>query len=133
MNDRYLAYAENLRRLQEEYEKYECLYVAFDFDNTVFDYHQVGDTFPRVEQALKRSKTQGIKLILFTANEGTKLDEAIAYCSERGFTPDYVNESPVMQTRKPFYNLLLDDRAGLNEALNLLEEVLNNQTNENKI
>jgi len=125
MEDRYLQYTESLTRLKEEYTKYDTLYIAFDFDNTVFDYHQVGDTFPKVEQLLRQAKNKGMTLILFTANEGEKLAHAIAYCTSKGFTPDYVNESPVMPTRKPFYNLLLDDRSGLSESVRLLEEIIN--------
>lgn len=126
MEDRYSHYTESLSRLQEEYNKYETLYIAFDFDNTVFDYHQKGDTFPKVEELLKKCKEEGLKLILFTANEQDKLNSAIDFCTKRGYAPDYINESPIMDTRKPFYNLLLDDRAGLGEAINLLTELLSN-------
>jgi hypothetical protein len=99
------------------------LYVAFDFDNTVFDYHKVGDTFPLVENMLCYLKTNPkFKLILFTGNEGDKLNEIVEYCKARGYEPDYINESPVMNTRKPYYNILLDDRAGLvSSYCNLLD------------
>jgi len=124
MDDRYLHYSESLKRLKEEYIQYDTLYIAFDFDNTVFDYHQVGDTFSKVESVLRLAKNKGMTLILFTANEGKKLDHAIAYCTNKGYKPDYINESPVMRTRKPFYNLLLDDRSGLGESVRLLEEIV---------
>lgn len=39
--------------------------------------------------------------------------------------PDYVNESPLIKgTKKPFFNLLLDDRAGLEETYTLLIKVI---------
>lgn len=126
MNDRYTCYQQCLQRLKLEKEKYQTLYIAFDFDNTVFDYHQVGDEFPKLEQLLKACKLQGFKLILFTANEGQKLKEAITYCTKKGYAPDYINENPLMKTRKPYYNLLLDDRAGLGETSRLLEDLLTN-------
>lgn len=85
MEDRYSHYTESLSRLQEEYNKYETLYIAFDFDNTVFDYHQKGDTFPKVEELLKKCKKEGLKLILFTANEQEKLNSAIDFCTKRGY------------------------------------------------
>jgi hypothetical protein len=39
-----------------------------------------------------------------------------------GLTPDYINESPIKydDTVKPYFNLLLDDKAGLNEAFDRL-------------
>lgn len=73
-----------------------------------------------MEHLLRYLKEKGFKLILFTGNEGEKLQDIIEYCKEHGYEPDYVNESPVMKTIKPYYNILLDDRAGLNEAYNIL-------------
>ena len=109
MNDRYLSTAESIKRLVAEYEKYPYLYVAFDFDNTVFDYHRVGDTFLLVESLLVRIRNHPkFRLVLFTGNEGDKLVEIVKYCESHGFKPDYVNESPVMQTRKPYYNIFLE-------------------------
>lgn len=124
MEDRYSHYTESLSRLKEEYKKYKTLYIAFDFDNTVFDYHQRGDTFPLVEELLKVCKNKGFKLILFSANEDKQLDFAIKYCTDRGYAPDFVNESPIMKTKKPYFNLLLDDRAGLGETIQLLSDLL---------
>ena len=49
----------------------------------------------------------------------------IDYCKHFGIEPDYVNESPLIKgTKKPFFNLLLDDRAGLEEAYTLLVNVI---------
>lgn len=70
-------------------------------------------------------KIKGFKLILFTGNEGGKLQEIIKYCKEHGYEPDFVNESPVMKTTKPYYNILLDVRAGLNDAYQTLVLTLN--------
>ncbi len=124
MEDRYLDDDECCKRLHDEYNKYGSLYIAFDFDNTVFDCHGVGDTYPKVEELLAKCKKAGFKLILFTANEGENLRSAIDYCERNGYAPDYINESPVMNTRKPYYNLLLDDRAGLGESYRILERLL---------
>ena len=124
MEDRYLNDEETYNRLMIEYKKYGSLFVAFDFDNTVFDYHKAGDTFPKVEELLIKCRRFNMKLILFTANEGEKLPEIIKYCKERGYEPDYVNESPISPTRKPYYNILLDDRAGLKSSYDALSKLL---------
>jgi hypothetical protein len=125
MDDRYLDYTESLARLIEDHIKHGSLFVAFDFDNTVFDYFGVGDEYPKIESLLKFLKSIGMKLILFTGNEGEKLNEIISYCDKRGYAPDYVNENPIMKTRKPYYNILLDDRAGLGEAYKTICQTLN--------
>ena len=66
-----------------------------------------------------------MKLILFTAKEKDEdLTPIVEECRKQGYEPDYVNESPVMNTRKPYYNILLDDRAGLGQAVMILNEVI---------
>lgn len=125
MKDRYLDKDQVIKRLELEYEKFKVLYIAFDFDSTVYDYHKLGDTYPHVENLLRWAKRLGMKLILFTCAEPEKALEKAAYCKERGYEPDYINESPVMpKTIKPYYNLLLDDRAGLYDASEALECLL---------
>ena len=124
MEDRYLNDEETYNRLMIEYKKYDSLYVAFDFDNTVYDYHKTGDTFPKLEELLIKCRRFNMKLILFTANEGEKLPEIINYCKERGYEPDYINDNPMFPTRKPYYNILLDDRAGLKSSYDILSKLL---------
>lgn len=125
MEDRYLNISECTKRLYNEYLKYNNIFVAFDFDNTVFDYHKVGDTFPKVESLLRELKELGITLILFTGNEGDKLVNIVEYCKNNGYEPTFINENPIMDTRKPYYNILLDDRAGLNDAYQTILLTLN--------
>lgn len=113
------------RRIEEEYKEHGSLFVAFDYDNTVFDYHGKGFTFPIVQHLLRRCKAAGMKLILFTAKEKDEdLAPIVEECRKQGYEPDYVNESPVMNTRKPYYNILLDDRAGLGQAVMILNDVI---------
>ena len=66
----------------------------------------LGDTYPKVEELLRRAKELGHILILFTGNEGVALDKIKEYCKERGYEPDLINENPIMKTRKPYYNIL---------------------------
>jgi hypothetical protein len=92
---------------------------------TEFVYSNKGFTFPRVENLLRNCKLLGMKLVLFTAKETKEqIGECVKYCEERGYMPDFVNESPVMNTKKPYYNILLDDRAGLFEAVSDLGVVI---------
>lgn len=124
MKDRYMDLSETVARLMREYKEHKSLLVAFDFDNTVYDYHSTGDTFPKMENLLRTCKKVGFKLILFTSNEGQRLNKVVKYCSDQGYSPDYINESPVMKTTKPYYNILLDDRSGLYETYNTLVMVI---------
>lgn len=125
MQDRYISDDQCISRLKEEYDRYGNLFIAFDFDNTVFDYHGKGDNYPVVEHLLVLCSSLNLTLILFTAKETKEeLDACVSYCRSRGYSPKFINENPLMNTKKPYYNILLDDRAGLNSAVSVLREVL---------
>ena len=123
--DFYLKKENTYERLLKEYKAYNTLVVAFDFDNTVYDYHQVGMEFTEMIQLLQELKTIGCYLIIFTANE----DETFVknYCDEKKIPFDAINENPPFyqsNARKIYYNILLDDRAGLQEAFEHLKKLL---------
>ena len=98
--------------------------IAFDFNNTVFDYYKEGNQYEYddVIDLLKYCYDLSMTLVLYTCEEN--IDEIkwkINWCKEyMGFTPHYVNKSPVLsqsyKNGKIYYNILLDDRAGLFEA-----------------
>jgi hypothetical protein len=125
MFDRYFNSEQCVDRLFNDYKQHGNLFVAFDFDDTVFDFHNKGDCFPKMESLLRELFDRKFTLILFTCNEDNNLDTAVKYCTERGYTPTYVNENPIMDTRKPYYNILFDDRSGLSEAYCNMYSVLN--------
>lgn len=114
------------KRLLEEYLKYGSLYVAFDFDNTIYDFHNDGGDYSAVIDILKESSNYGFKMILFSAETNPeKLKWKIEYSKQLGINVDYINESPVIPgSAKPYYNILLDDRAGLESAYNSLKFVI---------
>ncbi|MGJ8549566.1 hypothetical protein [Winogradskyella wichelsiae] len=104
------------QRLREDYLQHKSLFVAFDYDNTVFDYHNQGINYDKIITLLRTCKALGFTMILFTGNEGKKLEVIKADLKKRKIPFDLINKNPLMPTRKPCYNILLDDRAGLKEA-----------------
>ncbi|MCH3882457.1 MULTISPECIES: hypothetical protein [Tenacibaculum] len=111
-------------RLKQDYLAHKSLFVAFDYDNTVFDYHSQGINYEPIVELLRICKSYGFTLILFTGNEGEKLDVIKQDLIERDIPFDLINENPLMKTRKPYYNILLDDRAGLKESYNNLKRLI---------
>jgi hypothetical protein len=111
-------------RLRGDYLKHGSLFVAFDFDNTVYDYHMAGIDYSEIINLLKECYELDFTLILFTSNEGRKLEDAEYFLKNIGVKYSYVNENPAFKTRKPYYNVLLDDRAGLVEAYTMLRELI---------
>ena len=110
-------------RLKADYLQHKSLFVAYDYDNTVFDYHHQGITYGPIIDLLRNCKSLGFQLILFTGNEGEALEKIRLDLTLRKIPFDFVNENPLMDTRKPYYNILLDDRAGLKEAYTHLKQL----------
>jgi len=128
-------------RLKREYNEHKNLVIAFDFDNTIFDYHNKGLDLQPVIKLLQRCAKLGFTMCLHTAtceetnsNHEKELERKKGYCEYGlGVKVSYVNESPLnprhfdytkIDKYKPFYSILLDDRAGLSASYNILKTTL---------
>lgn len=124
------SYEACCKRLLLEYQKYGKLIVAFDFDNTIFDYHNNGGDYSCVIELLKECAELGFELVLFTTEEDwDKIEAKADKAAEILKLPDsfYLNvnlSSIFPNAKKPYYNILLDDRAGLEESYNILKYVV---------
>ena len=135
-NDPYLSTSRAYQRWVDEYEKYGSLVIGYDFDDTVHDYHKKGHEYPEVIRLLRDLKEIGCKLICWTAHPDTFYVEKYLYNNNIPY--DGINEDIInlgWSSRKPFFNALLDDRAGLTHVyvgLNLLvQQVKSKKQNEN--
>lgn len=114
-------------RLLSEYKTHGKLVVGFDFDNTIFDVHNKGINCAEIITLLQECKKLGFVLCLYTAeSREVWLKWKVDYCRHFGIEPSYVNASPLLggKTTKPFFNILLDDRAGLESAYQTLKTVV---------
>lgn len=128
-SDRYLNNEECISRLFDEWKKYGSLIVAYDFDSTVFDYHKRGDTFPKVIELLRACKAEGFHLTVFTSCNDDRFPEIRKYLTDNNIPFDSINETPdfiPFKGRKVYFNILLDDRAGLWAAYDQLWKVIYN-------
>lgn len=115
------------KRLLEEYYKYRKLIVAFDYDNTIYDYHSNGGDYSEVIELLKDCSKLGFELILFTTEEDPikLLNKANSVKGLLGTVDFGINKSSIFyNATKPYYNILLDDRAGLEESYEILKYVV---------
>lgn len=124
--DPYFSTQLGIDRLLEQYSIHKSLIVAFDFDDTIFDYHKKGYTYPRVVELLKECQDLGFTLIMLTTTESDQhLVENVKYCEGLGLHITYVNTGPVMpKAVKPFFNVYLDDKAGLSQAYEILYKTI---------
>jgi hypothetical protein len=131
MNNSYLNDRKAINRLKSEYLKHGTLIIGFDFDNTIYDYYNEGLEVQPLIDLLHRCSINYFTMCLYSLS----LDELIIsakinFCSQNDIYVNFINESPIMQDsypkdkRKPFFSILLDDRAGLSAAYNILKTTL---------
>lgn len=129
MNDPYIHNNLCVNRLYKEYQTHGKLIVALDFDDTIYDFHKEGHVYSRVEWIIKRCQNLGFYIVLFTGTAKEKWPSQIEYLGKKGIHVTFVNQNPIPlpfgNDGKIYYNILLDDRAGLGQSLKILNEVLN--------
>jgi len=121
-------------KLLEIYEKHKFIIVGLDFDNTIYPLSEDPTIAKRCEEvrkliALVRPK---IQLCLWTVADDWSLKYKITIAEEvYGLEFDAINQSVLYnendQIRKPYFNLLLDDNAGLDDAIKTLR-IFNTKT-----
>ena len=93
--------------------------IAVDFDGTIVEhrYPAIGPELPFAIDTLKFLCAKRHKLILWTVREGQLLDEAVAYCKNRGLefyavNKNYPEEKETHEgySRKLQADLFIDDR-----------------------
>ena len=94
--------------------------IAVDFDGTIVEnnYPGIGREMPFATEVLKKLQQENHRLILWTVREGKLLEEAVAFCRERGLefyavNRDYPEEEKEHNnhfSRKLKADLWIDDR-----------------------
>ena len=106
----------NLYNLQEVIH---TMTIAVDFDGTIVEhkYPAIGRELPFAIETLKKLRDEHHRLILWTVREGRLLDEALAFCRDRGLefyavNRDYPEERREHESfsRKLKADLFIDDR-----------------------
>ena len=103
--------------------------IAVDFDGTLCEgrWPAIGEPREAVIETMRVAQAAGARLILWTNRQGAYLQEAIAWCAERGLIFDAVNanlpetlERYGGDSRKITADIYLDDRATLPTGAALL-------------
>ena len=93
----------------------EIRILGLDFDGTVTkvnNYPNVGEFRPGSMDTLKAFQKAGGKVLLWTCRQGRPLAHALDVMDAEGFVPNWVNSPTIItQGYKPYYDLLIDDRA----------------------
>ena len=136
MTDPFSSTSNIVKRLHREYKKHPKLVVAVDFDDTAYDFHQQGEEHLRVLQVLRQCNELGFYVVIWTASAPERFEFMKEYMQQHQVHISSINENPIKlpfgNHKKIYYNILLDDRAGLGQALDALEIFIDNIHNDRK-
>ena len=133
--DKYLQPNSAYERLWAEYNKYGSLIVCCDFDDTIYDFHKVGNSYEQVKQLIRDLKEIGCYIIIWTGNQD--IEFITDYLGENNIPFDSINdEAPVSKKllgnktpRKVYGNVYIDDRAGLMQVYSDLRRLIKEVNN----
>lgn len=122
-------------RLRKEWEKYNGLIIAVDYDSTLIPYweDEKGADFEPIHQLIRECKTYGCTIIINTAALETRHEEIKENLKRLDIPWDCFNITPphiylhskdIGKTGKVYANVYLDDRAGLQQVFATLQLLL---------
>ena len=125
VNDPFMNRERVKDRLRSEFRRYGKLIIAYDFDYTVHNFHDEGYSYEFVSDLLRRWRPYA-NFIVFTASPESRFQYIKDYLNDREIPFDAINEEVIQRgyTRKIYYNVFLDDRAGLGETAEILFELI---------
>lgn len=113
-----------LERLISQYKKQDRLIIAYDFDDTVCPMYSAN--CEDVKSIIRKLKSSiNAFFIVFTSNKD--IDSIKEYLDEEEIPYNAINENAEFvpfKEGKIFYNVLLDDKAGLGETVNTLRQLI---------
>ena len=114
-------------RLADEWMQHGKIIVAVDFDDTISPWKTNDQQdCDQVIQVLKDVCLVGAYITIFTACKEDRFEQIKNYCTEKGLTINSINQNPIDlpygNQNKVYANIFIDDRAGINEALEILKE-----------
>jgi hypothetical protein len=114
-----------LDRLVQEWEQYGKIIIACDYDDTISPWKMHNADFKGVMDVLRVAKQTGAYVVIFTACKEDRYEDIRKYCLDNGLQIDGINQTPIDlpygNDKKIYANIFIDDRAGLNESLSILE------------
>lgn len=129
MNDPYFNTQFCIDRLYKEYKAHPKLIIAVDHDDSIYDFHSAGHEYPEVIELVKKCHKLGFWIVLFTATGKEKWFYLQKWWERNmGFPPDSININPIPlpfgNDGKIYYNILLDDRSGLAQSVDILQGLI---------
>ena len=113
-----------LAKLKATSDKFN-LVIGVDFDFTLVDSLNNYELYPDIVELLHNAQSVGFALCIWSSNSNQEL--VVSKWKEANLTWDAYNDSTIRlnsYTSKPHFNILLDDSAGLQQSIELLEDLI---------
>lgn len=91
--DYYLSDRNAIDRLVEEWTKYGKIIIAYDYDDTVFDFHKKNRKYNDVISLLREAKELGAYFVVFTACGENQYKDISEYLLTNNIPFDKINEN----------------------------------------
>jgi hydroxymethylpyrimidine pyrophosphatase-like HAD family hydrolase len=114
-----------VEKLVNQWLKSGILIIAYDFDDTIYDYTEQKYTYPKVISLLQECAEIGAFFIVYTARNTSDEPFIKDYLIKNNIPFDTFGESPEFirfNGKKVYYNILLDDKAGLSASYKILKK-----------
>lgn len=118
-----------IKRLYEEWTQHGKIIVAVDYDDTIKNWKMNDfETYDKVLDLVRKVKETGAYIVIFSACEKDRYPEITKFCESHGIQIDSINQNPINlpygNQNKIYANIFLDDRAGLEESIQILETTM---------
>lgn len=126
---KFLNTEDSVDRLCNVYAKHGNIIVATDFDDTVYPFHSKDD-FSYILELLKRCSQLGFPIVVYTSAIPERYAFMVDYLNSHHIRVSGINRNVSEDIpygkggAKIYYNILLDDKAGLGQACTILEQFL---------
>lgn len=116
-------------RLLEEWITHGKIVIGVDYDDTIRDW-KLKDypTYSKVINLIRNCRETGAYITIFSACDEERYPEIETFCEAHNIKPDSINKNPIKliygNNGKIYANIFLDDRAGLLQAMEILETAL---------
>lgn len=118
-----------INRLLEEWIRHKKIIIALDADDTILPY-TLGNNedINRAVELVKVARELGAYIVIYTARHCDNWNEIEEHCTKIEIPIDAINKNcmvlPYGNHGKIYYNIFLDDRAGLTSSLDILDETI---------
>lgn len=118
-------------RLFDEWTEHGKIVLAVDFDDTIFPWKfnkkEDQERLIKCIKVIQLCQQIGCYTSIWSACSPDRYNEIYDFCSDAEIKVSSINENPIKlpygNHKKMYYNHLLDDRAGLESAISMLEYV----------